>query len=84
MTDKEFCEFIDALARDSRDALPPYKELEMFGLDPFGRPLKREARERCENYWELEEEYEFDETDERYSMLAMVLRMNNDRKKYYA
>ncbi|MBQ5888381.1 MAG: hypothetical protein IIW77_03800 [Bacteroidaceae bacterium] len=32
----------------------------------------------------VEEEYEFDEDDEEYSLLTEVLRLNNCRKKYFA
>ena len=34
--------------------------------------------------WDKIEEYEFDENNEKYKELAEVLRMNNDRRKYFA
>ena len=33
---------------------------------------------------EVEEEYEFDENNEEYQLLEQVLRINNDRRKYFA
>ena len=40
----------------------------------------------CESCWyyDYDEEYEFDEDDEQYALLAQVLRLNNCRKKYFA
>lgn len=32
----------------------------------------------------VDEEYEFDEDDEEYTLLTKVLRFNNSRKKYFA
>lgn len=32
----------------------------------------------------IDEEYEFDEDDEEYTLLTKVLRLNNCRKKYFA
>lgn len=32
----------------------------------------------------IDEEYDFDEDDEEYRLLADVLRLNNDRRKYFA
>lgn len=34
--------------------------------------------------WNVIEEYDFDENAEEYKELAEVLRMNNDRRKYFA
>ena len=32
----------------------------------------------------IDEEYDFDEDDEEYRLLADVLKLNNDRRKYFA
>ena len=34
--------------------------------------------------WNEFEEYDFDENDEQYKELAELLRLNNDRRKYFA
>ena len=108
MISKELIELIDAISRDERNALPPYKELQLLGFDPFGNELEHDAREGYqEKYtwedvlyqesgevpdnlddkevdWNRDEYYEFDENDKKYAMLLQVLRMSNDRKKYFA
>ena len=40
-----------------------------------------EHRIKC---WDKMEEYDFDEDDKKYKKLAQVLRLNNDRRKYFA
>ena len=108
MISKELIELIDAISRDERNALPPYKELQLLGFDLFGNELEHDAREGYqEKYtwedvlyqesgevpdniddkevdWNRDEYYEFDENDKKYAMLLQVLRMSNDRKKYFA
>ena len=93
MIDKELSEIIDALTRESGDSMPPCQELELLGFDPFGRLrgikgtamlLGADDEEEAESDSYIDEEYEFDEDDERYSLLAQVLRLNNCRKKYFA
>ena len=93
MIDKELSEIIDALTRESGDSMPPCQELELLGFDAFGRLrgikgtvafVESEDGEEDEDNGYIDEEYEFDEDDERYSLLAQVLRLNNCRKKYFA
>ena len=93
MIDKELSEIIDALTRENGDSMPPCQELELLGFDPFGRLrsikgtvafVESEDGEEDEDNGYIDEEYEFDEDDERYSLLTQVLRLNNCRKKYFA
>ena len=93
MIDKELSEIIDALTRENGDSMPPCQELELLGFDPFGRLrsikgtvafVESEDGEEGEDDGYIDEEYEFDEDDERYSLLTQVLRLNNCRKKYFA
>ena len=91
MIDKELSEIIDALTRESGDSMPPCQELELLGFDAFGRlrGIKGTvtlvgAEDEAESDGYIDEEYEFDEDDERYSLLTQVLRLNNCRKKYFA
>ena len=98
MINKELSEILDALTRENGDSMPPCKELELLGFDPFGNLYNIKE---CVSYGEsdeedddtdysngdeeyIDEEYEFDEDDERYALLAQVLRLNNCRKKYFA
>ena len=95
MIDKELCEILDALTRESGECMLPYQELELFGFSPIGTLNTRLADGEAqddeidyddEDYDEssVDEEYEFDEDDEEYSLLTQVLRLNNCRKKYFA
>lgn len=47
MMDKKLMELLEALARDSKNALPPYKELELLGFDTLGNELGRKETEEC-------------------------------------
>ena len=100
MINKELSEILDALTRETGEAMLPCQELALLGLDPFGRCREAigytlslgEAEEEDEEYDEydtdeegnVDEEYEFDEDDEEYNLLTEVLRLNNCRKKYFA
>lgn len=95
MIDKELSEILDALTRESGECMLPYQELELFGFSPIGtlntrfsndEPQDDEIDYDNEEYTEssVDEEYEFDEDDEYYSLLTQVLRLNNCRKKYFA
>ena len=98
MINKELSEILDALTRETGDTMSPCKELELLGFDPFGRVynIKRVVTfgesddEVADGYGNIDdddyidEEYEFDEDDEQYALLAQVLRLNNCRKKYFA
>lgn len=96
MINKELSEILDALTRETGDTMSPCKELELLGFDPFGRvynikgvvtfgedndTLYEDGTMENDDY---DEEYEFDEEDEQYALLAQVLRLNNCRKKYFA
>ncbi len=99
MIDKELCEILDALTRESGESMLPYQELEIFGFSPLGKSGNSQRNMFAgseveddeidyddEEYNEssVDEEYEFDEDDEEYSLLTKVLRLNNCRKKYFA
>ena len=97
MINKELCEILDALTRETGDTMPPCQELELLGFDPFGclynikgRVISEEDDDEEESIYNgynsdyIDEEYEFDEEDERYSLLVQVLRLSNCRKKYFA
>lgn len=109
MISKELIELIDAISRDEKNALPPYKELQLLGFDPFGNELEHDGRKRNREEFAMEDiqfpesseeshkhddgeeidwnktgYYEFDENDKRYAMLLQVLRMSNDRRRYFA
>lgn len=97
MINKELSEILDALTRETGDTMSPCKELELLGFDPFGRvynikgvvTIGESDDEVADGYGTMEnddydEEYEFDEDDEQYALLAQVLRLNNCRKKYFA
>ncbi len=98
MINKELSEILDALTRESGDSMPPCKELELLGFDPFGRLYNIKG---CASYGEsdeedddtdysngdeeyIDEEYDYDEADDRYTLLTQVLRLYNCRKKYFA
>ena len=93
MIDKELYEILDALTRETGEGMLPCQELELLGFDPFGRLrgikgtatlLGADDEEEAESDSYIDEEYEFDEDDEEYSLLTEVLRLNNCRKKYFA
>ena len=101
MISKELSEILDALTRETGEAMPPCQELALLGLDPFGHSsatrdytmsLDEAEEEEGVDYDDyntdddgyVDEEYEFDEDDEEYSLLTEVLRLNNCRKKYFA
>ena len=101
MISKELSEILDALTRETGEAMLPCQELALLGFDPFGRyreamgytlslgEVEEEEGVDYDDYntdddGSVEEEYEFDEDDEEYSLLAKVLRLNNCRKKYFA
>jgi hypothetical protein len=98
MINKELSEILDALTRETGDTMSPCKELELLGFDPFGRVYNIKGvvtfgesdDEVADGYGNIDdddyidEEYEFDEDDEQYALLAQVLRLNNCRKKYFA
>lgn len=100
MINKELSEILDALTRETGDTMPPCQELELLGFDPFGRlhcikgatifaghDDEEESRHNghsSDDDGYTDEEYEFDEEDERYSLLVQVLRLSNCRKKYFA
>ena len=85
MIDKELSEILDALTRESGECMLPYQELELFGFSPIGTLNTRFSNDEPEDdEIDYDEEYEFDEDDEQYALLAQVLRLNNCRKKYFA
>ena len=100
MISKELSEILDALTRESGEVMPPCHELALLGFDPFGHyrenwemfaysEVEEEEGVDYNDYntdedGNIDEEYEFDEDDEEYSLLAEVLRLNNCRKKYFA
>ena len=100
MLKKELSEILDALTRETGEAMSPCQELALLGFDSFGRSSDARGftmsigdfEEEDDDFDEYEtdeegnvdEEYEFDEDDEEYSLLTAVLRMNNCRKKYFA
>lgn len=98
MINKELSEILDALTRETGDTMSPCKELELLGFDPFGRVYNikgvvtfgEDNDEVADEYGNIDdddyidEEYEFDEDDEQYALLAQVLRLSNCRKKYFA
>jgi hypothetical protein len=100
MINKELSEILDALTRETGDTMPPCQELEMLGFDPFGRlhcikgatifaghdndEESRHNGHSSDDDGYTDEEYEFDEEDERYRLLVQVLRLSNCRKKYFA
>ena len=96
MINKELSEILDALTRENGDSMPPCKELELLGFDPFGRLC---SIKECASYGEsdeedddtdnsseeyIDEEYDYDEADDQYTLLTQVLRLYNCRKKYFA
>ncbi|MBQ8336365.1 MAG: hypothetical protein IJY44_02395 [Bacteroidaceae bacterium] len=92
MIDKEESELYDALSRELGEPLSPYEELVLLGVydaewDTEPCDDIDEEPESDEGY-EIDsgkaEEYEFDENDEEYRLLAEVLRYNGNRTKYFA
>ena len=74
MMTKEEYELIDALSRETGEAMSPIEELVLLGFyDEYDGFFPK-----------CYEEYDFNENDERYKLLTKVLRMNNDRRKYFA
>ena len=99
MIDKELSEILDALTRESGESMLPYQELEIFGFSPLGKSSSTQRAMLADSeadddeidyddddYSEssVDEEYEFDEDDEEYTLLTQVLRLTNSRKKYFA
>lgn len=98
MIDKEVCELLDAISREKGYPMSPFEELLILGYYPEVRELVTvfpkndsvdeddydEQEEEEENFEEVDEEYEFDEDNEEYLLLKSVLRLNNDKKKYFA
>lgn len=73
MTKEEY-ELFDALSRENGEAMSPIEELVLLGYYEYSKV----------NFINYDEEYDFDENDERYRLLEKVLRLNNDRRKYFA
>lgn len=93
--EKEKSELYDALSRELGEAMSPYEELVLLGIyDADIEPFERIAEDYDEypdydegfeiSYGESDEEYDYDENDERYSMFTDVIKLNNDRKKHFA
>ncbi|MBQ5887831.1 MAG: hypothetical protein IIW77_00970 [Bacteroidaceae bacterium] len=79
MIDKELSELIDALTRESGEPMLPCQELALLGYDLFTNSFSTATQSSY-----LDEEYDFDESDEEFRLLSLVLRLNNSRKKYFA
>lgn len=85
MISKELIELIDALARNCGENIPPYKELEMLGLDPFGKEMYNTVAQGNRLEWitinsltqHSEPVKENDEEQERYEYYEFD---ENDRK----
>ena len=95
MINQELSEILDALTRENGDSMPPCKELELLGFDPFGNlcnikectyygDINDEEEDSDYSEEEIDEEYDYDEADDRYTLLTQVLRLYNCRKKYFA
>ena len=74
LSTKEEYELFDALSRENGEAMSPIEELVLLGYYEYSKV----------NFINYDEEYDFDENDERYRLLEKVLRLNNDRRKYFA
>lgn len=62
-------------------------EMEIEGVSEGLRELWKRVNDdssQPHKNWEKVEEYDFDENDEQYRLLAEVLRYNNNRTKYFA
>lgn len=79
MIDKELSELIDALTRESGEPMLPCQELALLGYDLFNNGIYQMAPNSY-----LDEEYDFDESDDEFRLLSLVMRVNNSRKKYFA
>lgn len=79
MIDKELSELIDALTRESGEPMLPFQELALLGYDLFNNSFFTATQSSY-----LDEEYDFDESDEEFRLLSLVLKLNNSRKKYFA
>jgi hypothetical protein len=94
MIDKEIFELLDAISREKGEPMSPFEELMILGYYPEKREHVKNDIDEEEDYddftredeenGEAEEEYEFDEDDEAYTLLSDILCRNNDRKKYFA
>ena len=79
MIDKELSELIDALTRESGEPMLPFQELALLGYDLFNNSFHQTTKSSY-----LDEEYDFDESDDEFRLLSLVMRVNNSRKKYFA
>jgi hypothetical protein len=77
MKKRELMEIIDAMSREDGKGMSPFEELTLLGLDESGSCA-------ADKGWHCDEEYDFDENDERYRLLDTILKRNNDRRKYFA
>ena len=64
MISKELSEILDALTRETGEAMPPCQELALLGLDPFGR--RCEARGYTMSQSEVEEDEDYDDDYDEY------------------
>lgn len=100
MLNKELSELLDAISREIGEPMQPCRELVLLGFDPLGQCIEKQhthfgskpEEEEGVEYNDyntdgdspVDEEYEFDEDDEEYSLLTYALRMNIGCKKYFA
>ena len=64
MLNKELSEILDALTRETGEAMLPCQELALLGFDSFGR--SREARDFTMSIDEVEEDEEYDDDFDEY------------------
>lgn len=81
---KEELELIEAVSHGRGTAMTPVEELSLLGFYEINVSESKTEASIPEKECYIREHYDFDENDRRYKELAGVLRMNNDRRKYFA
>lgn len=72
-----------AITETGNNIFSMYLDGEFSKLDEILEEICNEGKKETKNWKEIEE-YEFDENDDKYKLLAETLRYNNDRRKYFA